>query len=87
MKGLQDYLKKFEVIAPPDDAVRKAVVKAIADSMGVMLTKSKVRMQGTTAFISASSLILNQIRQHRKEIIDAVHQAMPKSVNLLRDIR
>ena len=86
MKRANDFLKKFQSLTPPHDALKKAIVNA-ARVYGVNLSKGQVKMHNATAYIEAPSIIKNKIRIHRGDILRHIHTELPKSSFLIRDIR
>ena len=87
MKLAGDFLSKFNKLAPPNDALRRAVVDIVHMICDIPLTKVQVGIRNAIAFVDVSNVIKNKIRMHRREILDAVHEKIPKSRELLRDIR
>jgi len=87
MKSAGDFLSKFHSLTPPNDAVRRHLADAIQAVSSVPVTKSQVRVDRGVAYVQVSSIAKNKIRIERRQILDHLYEKMPKSKELVRDIR
>jgi hypothetical protein len=87
MKRAKDFLSKFKDLAPPNDAVQKAVAEAVNRIAGVPISRSDVSLTRGIAFVSCSSVAKSAIRAHLIDILTELYQSLPKARELVRDIR
>ena len=87
MKKIDGLLSKFQNITPPDDAVRRAVAKAVFNIAGVKVKREDVTIQHGVAFIKCSSVAKSVIRISRTAILSELAHELPKARDSVRDIR
>lgn len=87
MKKIGNLLSRFQNMTPPDDAVRRAVAKAVVDVAGVKIKREDVTLQRGVAFIKCSSVAKSVIRSRRAAILAEVAAGLPKARDQVRDIR
>lgn len=87
MKLVGDFLKRFQTLTPPNDSVKSAVAEVVGRVVGAKISKSQVRVQNETAFVSGSSIFKNNLRVKRGEILEALYEELPKSRDTIRDVR
>jgi hypothetical protein len=87
MKIAGDFLSKFQKLAPPNDALRRAVATAVSSVIGKEIPKGSVKIQHGVAFIDVPSIAKNKIRIERKVILDLLYEKIPKAKDSVRDIR
>ncbi|MDO8523851.1 MAG: hypothetical protein Q7R74_01330 [bacterium] len=87
MKSAGDFLSKFKSLTPPNDAVRKAVAKAVRAIAGVPVGEEAVTIARGVAFVECSSVAKSTIRSARGAILKELFLDLPKSRDIVRDIR
>ena len=87
MKLVNDFLARFKNITPPDDAVRRAVAKAVSDVAGVKIKREDVTIQRGVAFIKCSSVAKSVIRSSRSAILSEIAREIPSARDSVRDLR
>ena len=87
MQRLSDFLSRFKGITPPDDALKKALAKAVASASGVPVSHKDISLSNGIAFVRASSVAKNAIRLSRGKILGELFIEYPKAQGLVRDIR
>lgn len=87
MKLVGDFLKRFQSLTPPHDAVKSTVAEVVSRITGAKISKNQVRVQNGTAFVAGSSVFKNNLRVKRGEILEALYEALPKSRDSIRDVR
>lgn len=87
MKLVGDFLSRFRNLTPPDEAVREALARIARSVAGVPITKKEVSLSRGAAFIDCSSVAKSLLRVHRGEILRELYGELPKSREVVRDIR
>ncbi len=87
MKRVSDFFERFKNLTPPTGALKKAIVHALTDVAHYTTTPDKISIQHDIAFIHTSSIIKQQIRIHRSQILDYIFREIPKARETLRDVR
>ncbi len=87
MKSAGDFLSRFKSLAPPNDAVRRAVAKAVRAVAGVPVEKEAVTIARGVAFVECSSVAKSAIRASRGAILKELFLELPKSRDIVRDVR
>ena len=87
MKLVGDFLKRFQSLEPPHDAVKGVVAEVVGQVTGSVVTKKSVRVQHNTAFVSGSSIFKNVIRTKRGEILERLYEKLPRARDTIRDVR
>lgn len=87
MKSAGDFLSKFQKMTPPNDALRRAVAKAASEILGAPVAKDKVRVHNHIAYVDVSSVAKHKLRLERKELLELIHESLPKARDLVRDVR
>lgn len=87
MKQAKDFLSRFKNITPPDDALRRAVAKAVVNIAGVRIKREDVTLQRGVAFIKCSSVAKSVIRTARLAILTEIARDIPSARDSIRDIR
>lgn len=84
MKRIHSFFKKFDALTPPDDALRRIVAKTTSEVLGIEISKSKVRIDRTTAFVALSSVQKHTLRLQRSTVLARIEEEIPGRI---RDIR
>jgi|CXWL01.1.fsa_nt_gi hypothetical protein len=87
MKKINSLLSRFQNITPPNDAIRRAVAKAISDIAGVKIKREDVTLQRGVAFIKCSSVAKSVIRSSRSAILSEIVRELPSARDTVRDLR
>ena len=87
MKRLDGFLAKFQKLTPPDDSVKVELARAIEAATSAKIDKAAIRIAHGVAFIHGSSIMKNAIALRRGEILKLIHEALPKSRTIVRDVR
>jgi len=76
MKTLQNLLERYAHIQAPDASIKKAFIKAVEDTIDIVLSTKDVRITKKTAYIQTSSVIKNEIRFNQQDILQKVNEEM-----------
>ncbi len=87
MKTAGDFLFKFQKLTPPNDALRRAVARAVSTVLGTPVEKGLVRVQNQVAFVNISSVAKHKLRLERRALLDLIYEQLPKARDLVRDVR
>ncbi len=87
MHRLSDFLSRFRGMTPPDDALKKALARAVQASVGAPVNIKDISLSNGIAFIRVSSVAKNAIRLARGKILNELVAEYPKARGLVRDIR
>lgn len=87
MEPLSGFLAKFALLTPPDEALKKTVVRVLRETAAVTVEPSSVSFSRGTVFIACSSVAKSVIRAKRGPILDAIVREHPKARDKARDIR
>jgi hypothetical protein len=87
MKSAGDFLSKFHKLTPPNDALRRAVAKAVSGVLGTPVAKDRVRVHNHIAYVDVSSVAKHKLRLERKELLELLYESLPKARDLIRDVR
>jgi len=87
MEPLSGFLARFANLTPPNQALKKAVSRALKDVVGIDVPLSSVDISRGTAFVRCSSVVKSVIRAKRGEILAEIAHAHPKARDLVRDVR
>ncbi len=87
MKKINSLLSRFQNITPPNDAIRRAVAKAVSDIAGVKIKREDVTLQRGIAFIKCSSIAKSVIRSSRSAILSEIVRELPSARDAVRDLR
>lgn len=87
MKLVGDFLSRFQNLTPPDEAVRETLARVVRATAGIPISKKEVTISRSTAFIECSSVAKSLLRVHRGEILKELYAELPKSREVVRDIR
>ena len=72
--NIKDYLKRFENFLPPETRMRRGIVSAVKDSIGIELDPKSVSVRGKVIFINAPSIIKSEIAMKQKKIMDKIKE-------------
>ena len=87
MEPLSGFLAKFARLSPPNDAIKKAVVRALRDVAAVSVEPAAISFSRGTVFVRCSSVAKSVIRAKRGQILDAIAREHPRAREKARDIR
>ncbi len=85
MDSISSLLKKFTSITPPDESVRKEVVRILESDYNILLDIGDVRVQKEVVYIETSPLIKAEISMRKKTILSTLKKTLRDSAP--RDIR
>lgn len=87
MKLASTFLSRFQKLTPPNDALRRAVAKAVSGVLGTEIPKERVTIRMQTAFVEVPSVQKHKLRIERNEVLSLIYESLPHARNLVRDIR
>lgn len=87
MRSAGDFLSRFQKLAPPNDALRRVVSRAVTEVLGTSVPKEKVSIRNMTAYVDVSSVAKHKLRISKRDLLDLIYELMPQAKNLVRDIR
>lgn len=70
MRGIAEFLEKFQRMAAPERAVREVVIAAVRDILGYELAEKQISVRRGTVRLSVSAVVKSEIQLHKKEILD-----------------
>lgn len=87
MKSIGDFLRRFQSLTPPNDAVKGAIAVAVHEGAGIMISKKDVQIAHGVAFIAGSSIVKSVIAMNRGKVLTALYEILPRSRDFVRDVR
>ena len=85
MDSISSLLKKFTSITPPDESVRKEVVRILESDYTISLDIGDVKMQKGIVYIETSPLVKTEIMMRKETILSTLKKTLHDSAP--RDIR
>ncbi len=76
LQGIQHFLKRFQVLTPPEGVAKRMVVEQVERVCGIALTEKQVRIQGTVAYIQANSVLRNELMLRKGEILRRIREQL-----------
>lgn len=76
MKGIKDLLARYAHIRAPDATRKKVFVDVVEQELGISLTVRQVSIDNHTVYISAPSVIKNEIKLNQRRILKKVNEAV-----------
>jgi len=84
MFNIENFLKRFELLTPPNDAIRGAVREIIEKEIGVSIEKKNISVKNNIIYIKTKPLYKNEIfikKQYiLKELEKKFHQKTPRDI-------
>ncbi len=71
-RDLTSYLDRFKNLKTPKEFKCTAIQKVVQEFTGITLEPTKIKIQGTTLFLSISPLYKSEIILHQEEIKEAL---------------
>lgn len=72
MKSIGNFLSRYLGLRPAGEAHANAVAGAIAQILGEKLPEGSIYVRGSVAYLSAPSVVKNEVALRKKEILAAV---------------
>jgi uncharacterized membrane protein len=85
MDPISSLLKKFTSITPPDESVRKEVVRILESDYNISLDIGDVRVQSGVVYLEVSPLIKTEVVMRKEELLSLLQKSLGDSAP--RDIR
>lgn len=85
MDSISSLLKKFTSITPPDESVRKEVVRILESDYNILLDIGDVRVQKGVVYLETSPLVKAEVVMRKEDILSELKKTLGDSVP--RDIR
>jgi uncharacterized membrane protein len=85
MDPISSLLKKFTSITPPDESVRKEVVRILESEYNISLDIGDVRVQSGVVYLEVSPLIKTEVVIKKEELLSLLQISLGDSAP--RDIR
>jgi hypothetical protein len=85
MDSISSLLKKFTSITPPDESVRKEVVRILESQYRISLDMKDVRVQKGVVYLETSPLIKTEVVMRKEELLSLLQKSLGNSAP--RDIR
>jgi len=80
MKTIDTLLSRFKKIKAPDESIRKEFKKIILNKYGIEIPYSKIKIQNSTIFFSAPSVLKNEILFDKKEILNKLNKNLKENL-------
>lgn len=87
MKSISDFFARFANLAPPNDSIKSALVRALDAIVGISCGKADIAIRGGVAFVKVSSVAKSAIQVNRSKILEYLFERLPKARDSVRDIR
>ncbi|MBC8464908.1 MAG: hypothetical protein H8D63_00835 [Parcubacteria group bacterium] len=85
MDHITTLLKKFTSITPPDESVRKEIVRVLESDYNILLNISDVNVQKGVVYLETSPLIKTEVMMRKEAILSNIKKTLSDSTP--RDIR
>lgn len=69
IKKINNYLKKFSLLTPPNNIIKNKVVEIIKEKIGVDVPKNKIEVKNKKIYINTSTIIKNEIFIQKNSIL------------------
>ena len=76
IESISSFFNKYRKMVPPDDAVRRAVVRVVESEADVLLFKKHIRVVRGTVFIKAASAAKHEIFLHKPGILGRLNREL-----------
>ncbi len=73
MQNLSFYLKKFEVLSPPKGVVIRAVITAVEEVCGIVLTEEEIALHNGVIQLALHPVVRTEIILHKREITERLN--------------
>ena len=83
---LTDFFKRFKHITPPDEVVRKIVVKTIKEMFGVDISIKDVSVKNSIIFINTKPTIKSELFIRKSQFISQIKKEVGENI-ILKDVR
>jgi len=78
MRLIGDFLKKFEVILPPNQKLKEAVNSALKETIGMSIKEEKITVSGKSIYLDISPAFKNKIFIKKEKIEEIINQKLNK---------
>ena len=82
---LNNFLKKFQNIIPPEKTKKRVVQEVIQSVTKINIKEDELSVGGSIVFLNTSSVQKNQILLYREQIVSKIQNTYPKLE--IRDIK
>lgn len=86
MFNIEDLLRKFKNITPPDDHIKSTTSLVISDKVKININKEKIKLIGNTIHIDASPAVKSVVFRNKTEILNEINNKYGKN-SPINDIR
>ncbi|MCR4330518.1 MAG: hypothetical protein NUV49_01395 [Patescibacteria group bacterium] len=84
MFNIENFLKRFTLLTPPDDAIRRGVQEVLEKEIGVFVEKKNISIHNNIIYIKTKPLFKNEIfikkQSILKELEKKFHQKTPRDI-------
>lgn len=84
MFNIENFLKRFTLLTPPDDAIRGAVREIIEKEINISIEKKNISVHNNIIYIKTKPLFKNEIFIKKqtilKELEKKFHQKTPRDI-------
>lgn len=78
MEGIQEFLKRYLNLTPPDGAVRKALSESFKELLNITVDPRKIKIVGTVAYIELDTTTKSMLFVHQEKILRRVEERLGK---------
>lgn len=86
MFNIEDLLRRFRNITPPDDHIKNTAALVILDKVKINISKEKIKVINNTIHIDASPAVKSVIFRNKTEILGEINNKSGKN-SPISDIR
>lgn len=69
LQGIHTFLERFRLLEPPEGAIKKALVAAIKEEVGVVLSENAIRLQSGVAYVAGNPALRSEIVLHKSALL------------------
>ncbi len=78
MEGIENFLKRYLNLTPPDGAVRKALTESLEEIVKIKIDPRKVKIVGTVAYVEIDTTTKSVFFIHQERILQRVEEKLGK---------
>jgi hypothetical protein len=78
MEGIENFLKRYLNLSPPDGAVRKALTESFEEILKIKIDPRKVKIVGTVAYVEIDTTTKSVFFIHQDQILQKVEEKIGK---------
>lgn len=86
MFNIENLLKKFRNISPPDEFVKNEIIEVFSKKINITPDKKKIKIIGNIAYIDTTPAVKSFIFIGKKNLLDEINSRL-NGKGMIKDIR